>query len=150
MSMINIDKLLRDFWEWAGISSEEYASSVNTDLEPFYYPLFSELRESCKDMINTSLNGKEMDAFLTCMALDEEEETILDWCKNIANDSFIEALVYSGCHHAQPNARWQIAELLRCRNVPNRKTVLAFLTTDSHYYVRKRAQNAIQFIHRQS
>ena len=141
-----LKKLLEEFWVWAGICKEEYATLCDSDLEPFYYPAFDALREACKMRINTSLKPDEIDDFLTCMALDNEEEILLDWCKTIADDRFLEVLVRSGSCHLQFHARWQIAELLRCRTLPNRDAILTELAADPHEYVRKRAKNAIAYI----
>ena len=144
----SLNNLLQDFWSWAGISEMEYANLPNASqiVEPFYFPEFITLREKCFGLINTDMNIKEFNDFLTCLALDEEEEIILDWCKDIATPCFLTQLSQIGCSHLQADARWQIAELLRCRSIPKRCSVLQHLCKDTNAYVRKRAQNAIRYL----
>ena len=136
--------LLEDFWDWSGINEQEYSvlkESTNI-VEPFYYPHFDELKKICKLQINNDFTRQELDDFLTCIALDAEVEDILLWCKEYADDRFLDKIICAGCVHLQPEARWQIAELLRCCNLPNRMYYLDILCNDSDSYVQKRAKNA--------
>lgn len=138
-----LSQLLDDFWVWARTDADMYATASAENLSPFYFPRFNEMRECCRLLINEMLMPQELDNFLTCLALDAEEELILDWCKENGNTNFLIQIVQAGCQHLQPDARWQIAELLRCRNIPHRDKYLDFLVVDTNPYVRKRAQNAL-------
>lgn len=139
---------LDGFWKWAGMDGEAYARMRNNggDITPFYYPRFVELRNLCKGILERRATQGELDVFLTCMALDEEEEILLDWCKDCENVPVLERLVVAGCQHLQPDARWQIAELLRCRDIPGRDEFLERLCGDENPYVRKRAKNALAYL----
>lgn len=143
--MFLLTYLLTDFWKWAGINSEQFARIADPTslVEPFYYPRFNELRNSCKNMINKALDNQETDDFLTCLALDSEEELILTWCIELGNDVFVNKLIEQGCTHLQPEARWQIVELIHNRGNDSQIAYLKHLCNDSNPYVKKRAQNTV-------
>lgn len=146
--MYTLRIIIQDFWNWCGIDKQEYSTKneIACKIEPFYYPRFEELKYHCRQLINKELLPEQMDDFLTCIALDSEVEDILQWCKELANDAFLDVLVSAGCHHLLSEARWQIAELLRCRSIQNRSDYLDVLCTDPDAYVRKRALNAKSYI----
>lgn len=140
-------QLVCEFWMWAGLPEEKWGSvdvrSIQVD--PIYYPKFDKMRNQCISLINTSLCDADVNTFLTCMALDAEEEYILDYCKTYAEDEFIEHIVSVGVSHFQSDARWQVAELLR-RRIPKRDYYLCKLCNDSDPYVRRRAHNVANAI----
>lgn len=144
----SLNNLLQDFWIWSDISEKEYSCLPNASetVEPFFFPEFEAMQEKCHSLINTNMNEQQINDFLTCLALDEEEEVILDWCKDIADSWFLVQLSKAGCSHLQPDARWQIAELLRCRDIPQRYDILQHLCKDTNAYVRKRAQNTMAYL----
>ena len=139
-----LGELLQKFWSWAGLSAEDYSRLTNASevVVPFHFPEFDMIREKCFSLINTDMNDEEISDFLTCLALDEEGEIILDWCKDIANTTFLMRLVSKGVNHMLADVRWQIAELLCFRDVPQGREVILKLCEDEHPYVRKRAQYA--------
>jgi hypothetical protein len=94
-------------------------------------------------MVNASLTDEEINTFLFCMALDSEDECILDACKESANPEFLSELVRVGVTFPYSEARWQMAELLR-GNIPHKTQYLLMLLADSDRYVRKRANNVFQ------
>lgn len=140
-----LNGILSDFWNWAGYDAEYYDrfGAADDEVEPFYYPHFEKLCGACISMINKDMSDPQWDAFLICLALDEEEESILDSCKQIAKPWFLERMAQHGINHPQSKARWQLAELLRCRSCTGRLEFLKQLCVDQHSYVRKRANNAI-------
>lgn len=127
------------FWKWAGYREETDISRASFD--PLSFPGFEDIKNICISRINKPLSAEEIDAFLLCMALDDEDECILDACKESANVTFLCALISKGISHPQSNARWQIAELLKREDIPNRQQYLSALLSDPHPYVRKRAFN---------
>ncbi len=150
-----LESYLSSFWEWAGRSSDEYAQESETGVGSTYEGDFSEyLYPKFDDMIlcaKCTARMKEMPAedvenFLTVLALDHEAENLLDWLKDYAPVSFIQRIVECGVHHIQPNARWQIAELLRVRDVSCRYDYLHLLEIDEDSYVQKRAQNSLAYL----
>lgn len=144
--MKSLAQILENFWKWSGINKEQYAqiSDPTSVVEPFFYPEFESLRLSCQSLINTSMDVNEIDDFLTCLALDSEEEVLLMWCKELASDSFIDTISRAGCYHLQREARWQIAALLQYRNTPMKALYLQILANDTDNYVKRRAVNALQ------
>lgn len=93
------------------------------------------------------MSDQEVDDFLTCLALDSEDEQLLSWCIREASDDFLDNITQRGCNHIQPEARWQIAELLGRRSIPNGEKYLEILCNDPNDYVRKRAGNALTTYH---
>lgn len=112
--------------------------------EPFLYPEFDLLRNRCINLFRSGVSDEELNDCLTCLALDNEEEIILDELKEIMDDALLERYVKAGVHHLQPEGRWQIAELLCCRDIPNREEYLRILCCDKDAYVVKRAKNAVE------
>lgn len=138
-----IIQLVSQFWDWTEISENQANRSLSSfNFDPLAFPKFHEMQACCTALINTQLTPEELDAFLTCMALDEEDEEILDGCKALGNDPFISSLVACGVHHRMREARWQIAELLR-KNIPGQQDYLELLLHDEDQYVQKRARNVM-------
>jgi len=136
-----IISLVDSFWKWTGYEERYKVCDISTlPIDPVDFPLLHEMRTQCDTLINQALSPKEIDAFLVCMAVDNEAEWILDACKKSANNDFLETIVSAGVCYPQMEVRWQIAELLR-RNIPNRISYLTTLLADAHPYVRKRAYN---------
>ena len=127
-----------DFWKWAGMTCIDFSNipDVTTTVSPFYFPDFDRLRGMCKQIINQELSAEDIDDFLTCLALDSEEELLLSWCIETGNDVFIDTIIKHGSVHLQPEARWQIAELIRVRYTNNRLKFLQVLCNDSNAYVK--------------
>lgn len=144
--MKTLISLINEFWHWSGLPESGADIDIRElQVDPLHFPKFDEMRTICKSMINATLTVDEMLAFLTCMALDSEEERILDDCKTLADTSFLYALISIGVTHPQSEARWQLSELLR-KPVPERDSFLHLLSCDSNKYVRKRANNVINSI----
>ena len=146
-SELSLRELLTRFWSWAGVTEFDYAYDEQIlGEEPFYYPEFDELRGRCIRMINSVVSDEELTDILTCIALDNEEEIVLDALKNTNNMDFVERLVKISISHLQPNARWQIAELLCFCKFPARDGYLRSLCADENEYVKKRARNTACFL----
>ena len=139
--MCSINKYVDMFWKWTGNSmSWKDLDIASTTLDPLCYPGYEEMKNICIASINKQLSDQEFDAFLLCMALDEEDECILDACKSFADIDFLCTLISKGVSFPQSGVRWQIAELLRM-DIPNKNQYLTVLRSDTHPYVRKRAYN---------
>lgn len=129
------------FWKWTGRAE----CLKNTDIsmlsvDPTDFPLLSEMVQTCTKFVNKPLSDEEVDAFLICMAIDNECECILDHCKTCADHAFLLRVIPQGIIHPQSEARWQMAELLR-QNIPGREKFLSKLLADADSYVRQRARN---------
>lgn len=139
--------LLNEFWQWTGTPKDKWGviDILDLDFDPIYFPHFDKLRMACIELINTDLSIEDTNAFLMCLALDAEDEYILDQCRKRANVSFLEKLVQAGITNPQSEARWQVAELLR-QPINNREYYLTKLLSDPNSYVRKRAGNVARDI----
>ena len=153
--MDELKMYLSSFWEWAGRSSGEYVKDSETGIggtgagnfSEYLYPLFDHMILCAKGTAHMKeISAEDVENFLTVLALDHEAENLLDWLKYHASVSFIQRIVECGVHHIQPNARWQIAELLRVRDVSCRYDYLHLLEIDEDSYVQKRAQNSLAYL----
>jgi hypothetical protein len=132
------------FWDWAEIPQSKRILDINRfSVDPVEFPMLEQMQRACIACINNDLPVQELDAFLMCLAIDNESERILDACKSQANELFLHQLISNGVNHPQSGARWQIAELLR-RDIPDRERYLKMLLQDKDAYVRKRAGNVLE------
>lgn len=143
--MNKLKYLIEDFWKWTGLFEHKYGKIDIRDLStsPVEFPRIGEICDVCFEMINMPLNIFETDLFLMGMAIDSEDEDILNSCKEKANESFLITIISAGILYPQSEARWQIAELLR-RYIPHRDIYLNTLLHDPDEYVRRRAQNVFE------
>lgn len=146
-SVSRLSEVLFRFWDWVGYGPDEFSKDIFSCAdakEPFYFPEFSEMRKLCCDCENELWSDREAEDYLTCMALDNEEERILDHCAENASDKFVERIALASLNHIQWHARWQVAELLGRRNIPHWELFLEKLSRDPHPYVRQRAENVLK------
>ena len=142
-------QLLYDFWQWAGVTPEEYDKNGLYNLtgkEEFDYPHYDLLIDSAKRLINKNIvTNEDIDVFLTVMALDNEAEELLDYI--VSNISSIRAkeVVVRGMQHIQSQARWQVAEIAYRLKIEGYLDYLRFLGKDPNDYVRKRAKNCLRY-----
>lgn len=150
-NMTQLSVLLGEFFTWAHCTSDEYAEGKGPNLSKDGYdecnfPKLEELITAALEIMKKDrISWDDMEDILTALAIDNESEWILDHCED-APESFVGQLVEQGCRHRQQEARWQIAELLRRRNIPNRMKYLNMLLQDPEEYVRSRAGSSIQYL----
>ena len=92
------------------------------------------------------LSSIDMDCLLTMMALDDETEDVLDYLTAQGSPLLIVSLTYIGLHSIFPQARWQCAELIGRRSIPDRVALLRQYAKDRDAYVAKRAGNVLEAI----
>lgn len=144
--------ILEQFWRWANYTPVEYAKIAFLSFrrdghEECDFPLYAEMADQAIAMLRYNTIGySDMDDFLTAMAINGESGWILDECQDSATDDFFQQIIAQGSCHLQPEARRQIAELLRRRETPNRMEYLNKLLQDPIEYVRRYAKNMIEFI----
>ncbi len=80
------------------------------------------------------------------MALDDETEDVLDYLTAQGSPLLIVSLTYIGLHSIFPQARWQCAELIGRRSIPDRVALLRQYAKDRDAYVAKRAGNVLEAI----
>lgn len=145
--MDRLKELIHDFWVWAELPEDQWDK---TDLfyvtpDPDWFPRMGDVCSECIKKVNHALLPDEIDAFLFGMAINAEDEDILDYCKAFADESFIRMIVSRGVIFPQSEARWQLAELLR-KDIEGQLDYLSILQNDPNEYVRRRAQNVIEDI----
>jgi len=145
-----MNELLRQFWEWMQVSPELYASEeydMNDDKSEFFFPAFTDLIKYAEFVVDSnSLFEDDINDLLTIMALDNESESVLEYIEKHSSEEQLECIVRKGMLHIQPNARWQIAELIYRRKTMSYKNQLIVLSMDKHSYVKKRAMNCLSYL----
>lgn len=145
-----MEELLIQFWIWLGKTPEQYANEGVAQIdgsEECDFPYFSKLIKHAQDIVKNNLRFDEsIDELLTVMALDNESESLLEYIEEYSSNEQLEQIIQLGLIHLQSEARWQIAELLYRRKPKNYRQYLSELACDSHWYVRKRANNCIELL----
>ena len=133
--------LLCRAWDWLGVSSDGYAQSGYSGDEEYLFPEWDKLLRATEELVLQEAVDAVNDIW-TAVALDNEEENLLDFISESASDAFVDQLIAVIPDHPQPNARWRAAELIRRRSSDAGIQVLQVLIHDVDSYVRKRAQGA--------
>ena len=140
--------LLSKFWKWIGKTPEEYARDglqyIHGRME-FDYPEFDAIMNCAMRIIDSgTMLHERIYMLLTIMALDNESEQVLDYAIDNCSEEQVSVIADIGLDHLQPNARWQLAELIYSRRPENFMQYLEKLSKDGHPYVSKRANNCIE------
>lgn len=141
---------LENFWAWAGMTPEEYAGKDGFDgglVTEFDYSHFEECLNAAKDAIRKPiLSEEDIDGVLTVLALDNENEEVLDEMTDAVNPALVLPLCEAGVRHRQAEARWQIAEWIYRVRPSGYRSYLRILAEDAHPYVRRHAKNALDYL----
>ena len=147
-----MQEILKSFWDWAGLTAEAYAKNglgIQNEKVEFFYPQFEQMLKYAYEILQKeTLSIEEIEDILTILALDNEGERILDYLNEHVDIKTIQQIVEVGLNHLQPNARWQLAELLYRRKPQNYKEYLVQLVNDDNQYVQKRAKNVMQYLNK--
>ena len=140
--------LLSKCWKWIGKTPEEYSKDglqyIHGHME-FDYPEFDAIKNRAMRIVDSgTMLNEHINVFLTIMALDNESEQILDYATENCSEEQVRVIVDIGIDHLQPNARWQLAELIYSRRPENFIQSLEKLSKDRHPYVRRRANSCIE------
>lgn len=135
-----LSPILDSFFHWLGLTPEEYARRED-DMEEYLFPQWDALISAAEAVIARE-STEFSDELWTAVALDNEQEVLLDTLSEEASDGYLDRLILTAPAHPQFNARWQAAELIGRRPTPNGRSVLKLLCRDEHPYVAKRAQNS--------
>ena len=142
-----MNKIISDFWEWLNMTPDQYAQNgidTLTNTEESDYPHFEDLINYAQTIIDQiECSDEELEDVLLIMALDNEDEDVLDYIQTHCSESRLERLIRLGISYYQPEARWQIALLICRRKISNAKELLELLSHDIHPYVRRRALNCL-------
>ena len=143
-----LSPILDSFFHWLGLTPEEYARRED-DLEEYRFPQWDSLISAAEAVIARE-STEFADELWTAVALDNEQEVLLDTLSEEASDGYLDRLILTAPAHPQFNARWQTAELIGRRPTPNGRSVLKLLCRDEHPYVAKRAQNSKEHLEENS
>ena len=139
--------LLDEFWNWTGLPREKWWNVDISDLpiDSTQFDQYGEICNECIKLVNSVLRNDEIQYFLMGLAINSEDEDILDFMKKCASDIFLYNVISIGISYPQADARWQLTELLR-REIPERPRFFNILLNDPDEYVRKRAKNIFEDI----
>ena len=146
--------MLEQFWQWLGKNPEKYAEEgleyLFNHME-YDFPGSCVLLEMAYDIVKKDITTyDEIYDLLTEMAIEHESEMILNFIVDNSSDEQIQKIVAIGITHLQPNARWQLAEILYRRRPSEYTHYLKKLSEDAHPYVRQRANNCIELLKKES
>ena len=149
--MTEITKLeneLELFWKWSKMDiSDCETKSVDGTLYLRWNELLDLALEAIRLVENGEKNERLLEKILEIMALDNENEEILDHCETELNTPNLEHLISVGVSYSLPDTRWQIAELIgRKKNIEWKKYLLT-LINDKNKYVQRRALLSLAKIH---
>ena len=144
----SLENYIHNLWHWLKMTPRQYAECCGTgDQEPYIFPEWEKmLDEVCSLIKRGGLFPADMDCLLTMMALDDETEDVLDCLTAQGDELLISVLTHAGLRSIFPQARWQCAELLGRRSIPDGMALLRQYANDRDAYVTKRARNAMKAI----
>lgn len=143
---MNTKKYVKDFKEelykfkkWIDDESYYLVNSVNPNGETYsnFQKLISDTQRAII-CLNSNLTYL-VDDILYVLAMDNENENILDFIVEYCNDEQIYIIISYGYIYSFFEARWQIAEIIKRRYLTQYEKYLNYLKNDDNLYVRKRA-----------
>jgi HEAT repeat protein len=138
---MSLETELSKFWEWAGMSPDEYAENRGFGEWEIEYPGWDDLYKAVNkalEQLDKEFNHDLAQLLVYALAIDNESELVLQRIAEKVENKlrFVKKVVGSN----QPQARWQIAELLGNSEVENREQILMnLITRDKDKYVIRRA-----------
>ena len=132
------------YWKWSRVSEDKYSKDEwIIESQEWEYSNWGQLMNLALKAIRNIENGdfaKDIaEVMLTVMALDNEDEKLLDECEIILSDKALEYVAQSALEHRQWQARWQVAELLGRKHERIWEKFLLKFINDSNKYVQRRA-----------
>lgn len=142
------ENYIHNLWHWLKMTPRQYAECCGMgDPEPYMFPEWEKMLDETFSLIERSrLSTADTECLLTMMALDDENEDILDCLTALGDELLISGLTHAGLRSIFPQARWQCAELLGRRSIPDGMVLLRQYANDRDAYVAKRARNAMRAI----
>lgn len=143
-----LDGQLAKFWKWAGMTVEEYEAKAASDIVTQdewegNYPYWKDLERAFDEELlvyNDTPNEESANLILQALAIDNESEIMLNKIETELTSGPQSQLIMIGSEFILSNARWQIADLLKEVDVPNKIDVLIkMIVSDKNKYVKRRA-----------
>ena len=137
---MNLKLELSEFWKWSKKTPNEYSKNRGNGEWETEYPNWEKLLITLGQAIhrlNDNYEFKTAELLIQGLAIDNESELVLDKIEKelIDKNTFVEQVIDSN----QPQAKWQIAELLGNIKLKNATSFLKILTEDTNKYVKRRA-----------
>ncbi|WP_394353952.1 HEAT repeat domain-containing protein [Adhaeribacter swui] len=148
IKILDIQTEILKFWQWAEMSPEDYSKNRGYGEWEGLYPGWKELEKAIDEAIfklNEHFDYKTAEILIQALAIDNEAEGVLEKIEGRLKNykDFIELVIKSN----QPEARWQIAELLGRINLKNRDEILSnLIIEDEDNYVKRRALLSLNLI----
>jgi hypothetical protein len=145
---MNLKIELEKFWKWANKSPEEYSKNRGSEEWELKYPYWENIYDSAEEtifLLSNSWNDEEACTLLEAIAIDNHSEFVRELCEDKLSINNIH-LIKSGYKFYQSEARWQIAEIMRCVNIDinTRKKYLKEMLNDENEFVREKAFSVLQ------
>ncbi len=143
---MSLETELAKFWDWAKMTPATYNEERGLGEWEMEYPGWEELYKAADEVIellNKEFNHDLAQQLVYALAIDNESGTILQKVDDKLESKlrFVRKAIFSD----QPQARWQIAELLGNTEVEDREKLLVnLINRDKEKYVIRRALMSLE------
>ena len=140
-ALMSLETELSKFWEWANMTPDTYTEQRGLGEWEAEYPNWAALYKAANEalvQLNQEFNHDVAQLLVYALAIDNEAGVVLKSVEEKLKDKlrFVRKAVYSN----QPQARWQMAELLGNVEVEGReKMLLHLINSEPDKYVMRRA-----------
>ncbi|MEJ8802178.1 HEAT repeat domain-containing protein [Pontibacter sp. H249] len=132
---------LANFWEWAGMTPDNYSENRGLGEWEAAYPNWDEIYlavDEVIELLNKEFNHDLAQLLVYALAIDNESGTVLQRVADKLESKL--RFVKKAINSDQPQARWQVAELLGNIQVEDQEKLLVnLINRDKDKYVRRRA-----------
>lgn len=138
---MSLETELAKFWEWASMAPDTYNDERGLGEWEIEYPGWDELYKAATEafeLLNKEFNHDLAQQLVYALAIDNESGLVLEKVEDKLESKlrFVKKVINSD----QPQARWQIAELLGNTEVEDREKLLVnLINRDNDKYVIRRA-----------
>ncbi len=147
---MSLEKELANFWEWANMTPDTYNEERGLGEWEADYPGWQSMYQAANEALvrlNQEFNHDLAQQLVYALAIDNEAGVVLKSAEEKLEDPlrFIRKAVFSN----QPQARWQMAELLGHVEVEGReKMLLQLINSEPDKYVIRRALLSLNKVNR--
>ncbi|PVY38862.1 HEAT repeat domain-containing protein [Pontibacter virosus] len=147
---MSLETELANFWEWANMTPDTYNEERGLGEWEAEYPNWEAMYKAANEALgklNTEFNHDVAQLLVHALAIDNEAGVVLKSVEEKLEDKlrFVRKAVYSN----QPQARWQMAELLGHVEVEGReKMLLHLINSEPDKYVIRRALLSLSKVNR--
>ncbi|WP_299820638.1 HEAT repeat domain-containing protein [uncultured Pontibacter sp.] len=138
---MSLETELAKFWDWAGMTPDTYTESRGLGEWEIDYPNWEDLYKAANEaltLLNKEFNHDLAQLLVYALAIDNESGTILEKVDEKLDSKL--RFVKKAINSDQPQARWQVAELLGNTEVEDReKLLINLINRDKDKYVKRRA-----------